>query len=100
MVLMVYKRERGSCSTDIPDKSTSTLSLYGLPLALVLTTMSSIQPPIAPRIPQTNVQSLIPRLTTTINDIDSFRSLLAQGSHDGTMPNWYVPPPNALTIGM
>jgi hypothetical protein len=54
------------------------------------TTMSSIQPPIPPRIPQSHVQSLIPRLTTTINDIDSFKTLLAQGSHDGTMPNWYV----------
>ena len=52
--------------------------------------MSSIQPPVPPRIPQTNIQSLIPRLTTTINDIDSFRALLANGSHDGTMPNWYV----------
>lgn len=44
--------------------------------------------PTPPRIPQNHVQSLIPRLTTTINDIDSFRALLAQGAGDGTMPDW------------
>lgn len=44
--------------------------------------------PTPPRIPLNHIQSLVPRLTTTINDIDSFRSLLVQGAQDGSMPNW------------
>ena len=44
--------------------------------------------PTVPKIPLNHIQSLIPRLTTTINDIDSFRALLVQGAQDGSMPNW------------
>jgi hypothetical protein len=45
-------------------------------------------PPLPPRIPLQAVQSLIPRLTTTINDIDAFKALIASGNQDGSMPNW------------
>lgn len=48
----------------------------------------SSHPPIPPRIPLEAINSLIPRLTTTINDIDSFKSLLAAGDADGSMPDW------------
>jgi hypothetical protein len=48
-------------------------------------------PPTAPQIPISAIQSLIPRLTTTINDIDAFKNSLGQGAADGSMPNWYVP---------
>lgn len=47
-------------------------------------------PPTVPAIPQQHIQNLIPRLTTTINDIDSLKALLAHGAQDGTMPEWYV----------
>lgn len=52
---------------------------------------STYHAPTPPKIPMSHVQSLVPRLTTTINDIDSFRDLLAQGGQDGSMPNWSVP---------
>ncbi|KAK4689244.1 hypothetical protein P7C73_g858, partial [Tremellales sp. Uapishka_1] len=45
-------------------------------------------PPTPPHIPTQAIQSLIPRLTTTINDIDQFKNLLASGANDGTLPNW------------
>lgn len=47
-------------------------------------------PPTAPHIPSSAIQSLIPRLTTTINDIDAFKNLLGQGAANGSMPNWYA----------
>lgn len=45
-------------------------------------------PPLVPKIPIQAVHSLIPRLTTTINDIDAFKALLASGNQDGSLPNW------------
>ncbi|RXK41946.1 hypothetical protein M231_00667 [Tremella mesenterica] len=53
-------------------------------------TPTPIQPPLQPQIPIQILQSLIPRLTSTINDIDSFRSLLEHGAQDNTMPNWDI----------
>ncbi|KAL7420870.1 hypothetical protein Q5752_004824 [Cryptotrichosporon argae] len=46
------------------------------------------KPPTAPQIPLQAVQSLIPRLSTTINDIDALRAQLAAGHADGSMPSW------------
>ncbi|CAD6572377.1 MAG: hypothetical protein TREMPRED_000512 [Tremellales sp. Tagirdzhanova-0007] len=48
----------------------------------------STHPALLPQIPLQAINSLIPRLTTTINDIDAFKSLLAAGNADGSMPNW------------
>ncbi|KAK6906533.1 hypothetical protein I204_00662 [Kwoniella mangroviensis CBS 8886] len=45
-------------------------------------------PPLAPSIPLSAINTLIPRLTTTINDIDSLRNLIASGYNDGTLPTW------------
>ena len=49
----------------------------------------SAHPAVSPQIPLQAINSLIPRLTTTINDIDAFKNLLAAGNADGSMPNWY-----------
>ncbi|WWC92372.1 uncharacterized protein L201_007329 [Kwoniella dendrophila CBS 6074] len=46
------------------------------------------QPPLAPSIPSSSINTLIPRLTTTINDIDSLRNLIGSGYNDGTLPSW------------
>ncbi|WVQ63386.1 uncharacterized protein L199_001539 [Kwoniella botswanensis] len=45
-------------------------------------------PPLPPSIPLSAINTLIPRLTTTINDIDSLRNLIASGFNDGTLPTW------------
>ncbi|WWC98479.1 hypothetical protein V866_005370 [Kwoniella sp. B9012] len=45
-------------------------------------------PPLPPSIPLSAINTLIPRLTTTINDIDSLRNLIASGYNDGTLPTW------------
>ncbi|OCF34499.1 hypothetical protein I316_04014 [Kwoniella heveanensis BCC8398] len=45
-------------------------------------------PPLPPHIPLSSINSLIPRLTTTINDIDSLKALIAAGNADGTLPSW------------
>ncbi|WVQ95570.1 hypothetical protein IAU59_002667 [Kwoniella sp. CBS 9459] len=45
-------------------------------------------PPLPPHIPLSSINSLIPRLTTTINDIDSLKALIAAGNTDGTLPSW------------
>ncbi|ORY31244.1 hypothetical protein BCR39DRAFT_587576 [Naematelia encephala] len=44
--------------------------------------------PVPPRIPLQTVQTLIPRLTTTINDIDAFQRVLVETGVDGSLPNW------------
>lgn len=45
-------------------------------------------PALPPSIPRKEVQGLIPRLTTAINDIDAFKAQLAAGAQDGSLPNW------------
>ncbi|WVR08663.1 hypothetical protein IAU60_005721 [Kwoniella sp. DSM 27419] len=45
-------------------------------------------PPLAPQIPLSAINTLIPRLTTTINDIDSLKALIAAGNADGSLPSW------------
>jgi hypothetical protein len=45
-------------------------------------------PPTAPGIPVQAMQNLIPRLATTINDIDGLKNQIAAGNMDGSMPNW------------
>ncbi|WVW80774.1 hypothetical protein I302_102760 [Kwoniella bestiolae CBS 10118] len=45
-------------------------------------------PPLPPSIPLSAINTLIPRLTTTINDIDSLRNLIGSGYNDGTLPSW------------
>ncbi|KAL1412656.1 hypothetical protein Q8F55_000403 [Vanrija albida] len=45
-------------------------------------------PPTAPHVPIHAVQSLIPRLATTINDIDGLKAQLAAGNADMSMPSW------------
>ncbi|WWD20759.1 hypothetical protein CI109_105236 [Kwoniella shandongensis] len=45
-------------------------------------------PPLAPSIPLSAINTLIPRLTTTINDIDSLKDLLGSGAQDGSLPSW------------
>ncbi|KJE04002.1 hypothetical protein I311_02133 [Cryptococcus gattii NT-10] len=47
-------------------------------------------PPQPPSIPLPTINTLIPRLTTTINDIDSLKTLVANGAHNGTIPSWDV----------
>ncbi|WOO82067.1 uncharacterized protein LOC62_04G005569 [Vanrija pseudolonga] len=44
--------------------------------------------PTAPHVPIHAVQSLIPRLATTINDIDGLKAQLAAGNADRSMPSW------------
>lgn len=41
-----------------------------------------------PNIPLREINALIPRITSAINDIDAFKALLASGHADGTLPNW------------
>lgn len=45
-------------------------------------------PPTPPAVPINAVQSLIPRLSTAINDIDSLKAQIAAGNADGSMPSW------------
>ncbi|OXG78370.1 hypothetical protein C345_01897 [Cryptococcus neoformans A2-102-5] len=47
-------------------------------------------PPQPPSIPLPTINTLIPRLTTTINDIDSLKTLVANGAHNSTIPSWDV----------
>lgn len=41
-------------------------------------------------IPLREINALIPRLTSAINDIDTFKALLVNGHADGSLPNWFV----------
>lgn len=41
-------------------------------------------------IPLREINSLIPRITSAINDIDTFKALLVNGHPDGSLPNWFV----------
>ncbi|WVQ85965.1 hypothetical protein IAT38_008133 [Cryptococcus sp. DSM 104549] len=50
----------------------------------------SYHPPADPNIPVASINTLIPRLTSTINDIDSLKALLGNGAQDGTLPSWDV----------
>ncbi|WWC72637.1 uncharacterized protein I206_106601 [Kwoniella pini CBS 10737] len=45
-------------------------------------------PPIQTSIPLSSINTLIPRLTTTINDIDNLRNLIGSGYTEGTLPSW------------
>ncbi|WWC65241.1 uncharacterized protein I303_107858 [Kwoniella dejecticola CBS 10117] len=49
---------------------------------------SEYHPSLPPSIPLSSINTLIPRLTTTINDIDHLRNLIGAGYADGTLPSW------------
>ncbi|TYJ55219.1 hypothetical protein B9479_004049 [Cryptococcus floricola] len=46
--------------------------------------------PLPPALPLPALAALLPRLTTTINDIDALRALLANGAHDASLPSWDI----------
>ncbi|WRT70760.1 uncharacterized protein IL334_007759 [Kwoniella shivajii] len=86
------------------------------PAATTLSSSIEYHAPLPPSIPLSSINTLIPRLTTTINDIDHLRNLIGAGYVDGSLPSWdtllqryslllgrinalsnYISPPSTLT---
>ncbi|WVN89800.1 uncharacterized protein L203_105030 [Cryptococcus depauperatus CBS 7841] len=45
-------------------------------------------PPLPPSIPLPAINTLIPRLSATISDIDALRARLVEGASNGSLPSW------------
>ncbi|WVQ70791.1 hypothetical protein IAR50_000313 [Cryptococcus sp. DSM 104548] len=76
-----------------PDAACSVRFLFVAEISPKLTGCGDEQPlppPLPPAVPLPAINSLLPRLTTTINDIDALRALLANGAHDSSLPSWDI----------